>query len=77
MLLAPVDRGGAAVEIEAVDAESRKQLAALTLGYFAPMSDFGARFSRLAPAEVALHRAARNFAPLMQAVPEASTRAAP
>src|SRR6266581_1545655 len=36
LMIVPPDRGGAAVEIEAVDTESGKQLAALHLGYFAP-----------------------------------------
>lgn len=68
LVFVPIDRGGAAVEIEALDAESKQQLAAMTLGYFAPMSDLGARFSRLAPAEIALKKAAADFAPLLQPV---------
>lgn len=66
LLLAPVDRGGAAVEIEAIDAETHQQLAALVLGYYAPMSEFKARFAKLAPAELAVKKAARDFAPLLQ-----------
>lgn len=66
LLLAPVDRGGAAVEIEAIDAETHEQLAALVLGYYAPMSEFKARFAKLAPAELAVQKAARDFGPLLQ-----------
>lgn len=65
-LFVPLDRGGAAVEIEAVDAVTGAQLAALRLGYFAPLSDFKARFSRLAPVEIALNKAAQEFVALLQ-----------
>jgi hypothetical protein len=61
LLVVPLDRGGAAAEIEAVDAETGKQIAAIELGYFAPLSDFFARFSKLAPAEIALRKAAGDF----------------
>ncbi|XBS69794.1 hypothetical protein ABK905_26515 [Acerihabitans sp. KWT182] len=65
MFAAPLERGGAAVEIEAVETGDRQQLAALSLGYYAPMSDLKARFSKLAPAEIALNKAANDFGPLM------------
>ncbi|WP_088279983.1 DUF3313 family protein [Ideonella sp. A 288] len=66
LLIGPLDRGGAAVEIEAVDRLTGRQLAALRLGYFAPLSDIEARFSKLAPAEIALRKAAVDFAALLQ-----------
>ncbi|MBK1612992.1 hypothetical protein CKO44_05835 [Rubrivivax gelatinosus] len=66
LLIGPLDRGGAAFEIEAVDAATGEQLAALRLGYFAPLGELKARFSRLAPAGIAAHEAAVEFAALLQ-----------
>jgi hypothetical protein len=66
MLVGPVDRGGAAVEVEAIDALTGEQLAAINIGYFAPMSELKARFSALAPAALAMDRAAAAFAPLLE-----------
>jgi len=71
LLTVPLDRGGAAVEIEAVDPQTGRQLAALTQGYFAPLSELRARFSKLAAAEIAVRKAAVDFAPLLLAVPDA------
>ena len=71
LLTVPLDRGGAAVEIEAVDPQTGRQLAALTQGYFAPLSEFKARFRKLAPAEIAVRKAAADFVPLLQPAPDA------
>lgn len=76
LLLGPLDRGGAAVEVEAVDPHTRRQIAAMTQGYFAPLSELKARFSKLAPAEIALRKAAADFVPLLHQVSEAGNRAA-
>lgn len=65
LLAAPWDRGGAVTEIEAVDADSGKQIAAIRLGYFAPMSDIRARFDKLAPAQIAIQKAVTDFSRLM------------
>lgn len=65
LLIGPLDRGGAAVEIEAVDPQTGRQLAALRLGYFTPLSELKARFSRLAPAEIAVRKAAADFVVLL------------
>ncbi len=65
-LIGPLDRGGAAVEIEAVDPQTGRQLAALRLGYFTPLSDLKARFSKLVPAEIAMRKAAADFAALLK-----------
>jgi len=65
LLVVPFDRGGAATEIEAVDAETGKHIAAIELGYFAPLSDFFARFNKLAPAEIALRKAAGDFGQIL------------
>lgn len=73
LLIGPLDRGGLAVEIEAVDAETGRQLAGLRLGYYAPLSEFSARFSKLAPAEVALQRAVKDFAALLLPAPVPAT----
>jgi len=66
LLFVPLDRGGAALEMEAIDPTSGRQLAALTLGYFAPMSEIEARFRKLAPAKLALKKATSDFASLLQ-----------
>jgi Protein of unknown function (DUF3313) len=66
LILVPIDRGGAAVEIEAIDPDTGKQLVALRLGYFAPMTDLRARFSKLAPATIAVKKAADDFVLLLQ-----------
>lgn len=65
LLIGPLDRGGAAFEMEAVDPANGKQLAAMTLGYFAPITDLKARFSKLEPTEIAVRKAAKDFAVLL------------
>lgn len=69
LIFVPVDEGGAAVEIEALDARSGQQIAALVQGHHAPLSQFVARFQTLAPTELALKKAAQDFAALVQAPP--------
>ena len=76
LLIAPLDRGGAAVEIEAVDPQTGRQLAALTQGHFAPMPDLKARFGKLALAEIAVRKAAADFVPLLQPAPDGAKRIA-
>ena len=66
VLVVPLDRGGASVEVEAVDPDTGEQLAALTLGHFTPLTEFKAHFSRLAPAELALRKAACDFGALLR-----------
>jgi hypothetical protein len=65
LLFVPLDRGGAAVEIEAVDPASGEQVAALAFGHFPPLAELRARFSRLAPAELAMEKAVSTFASLL------------
>jgi len=77
LLVAPWDRGGAATEIEAVDAETGKQLAAIRMGYFAPLSDFKARFIKLEPAEIAIRKAVADFGELMTPAPSSAKIARP
>lgn len=66
-LIGPVDRGGAAVEIELLDAQTRMPLASFAKAHYAPMSEFRARFSRLAPAEISIKKAAEEFSQLVLA----------
>jgi hypothetical protein len=65
-LTVPLDRGGAAVEIQVLDAETLRPLASMAHAYFAPVSEFRARFSALAPAELALNAAAIELAKLLR-----------
>jgi len=66
LFIVPLDRGGASVDIEALDAGTGTQVAALTLGYFAPLSELKSRFSKLAPASLALRKAANEFGALLR-----------
>jgi hypothetical protein len=66
LLTVPLDRGGAAVEIQVLDAETLQPLASLAHAYFAPIAEFRARFSALAPAELALNAAAIDLAKLLR-----------
>lgn len=75
VLFVPLDRGGAAVEIVAVDAESQRPLAAMSYAHYAPLSEFGARFERLAPANIAFRKAAAEFVSLLENQPVDSTQA--
>ena len=65
-LTVPLDRGGAAVEIQVLDAETLRPLASMAHAYFVPIAEFRARFSALAPAELALHAAAIELAKLLR-----------
>jgi hypothetical protein len=65
-LTVPLDRGGAAVEIQVLDAETLQPLASMAHAYFAPIAEFRARFSALAPAELALNVAALELAKLLR-----------
>lgn len=69
LLIGPLDRGGAAVELELLDAQTRLPLASMATATFTPLSEFKARFSRLAPAELALNNAASEFAKLVRGSP--------
>lgn len=66
VLIVPLDRGGASVDIEALDPDTGEQLAALSLGHFAPLSELMAHFSKLAPARLALRKAAADFGALLR-----------
>jgi hypothetical protein len=65
-LTVPLDRGGAAVEIQVLDADTLRPLASMAHAYFVPITEFKARFSALAPAELALNEAASELAKLLR-----------
>lgn len=66
LIIVPVDRGGAAVQIEALDAASGRRLASLALGEAGRLGDFSGYFSRYAHAEDVLRRAAVVFRNLLE-----------
>ncbi len=70
VLTIPLERGGAAMEIEAIDPQTGHQLAALTPGWRAPVTELMVRFSKLAAAEVAIRKAAADFVLLLQPASE-------
>jgi hypothetical protein len=61
LFVVTLNRGGTSVEMEALEPGTSKQVAALTLGHFAPLSELKSHFSKLAPAELALRKAAIDF----------------
>ena len=61
LLTVPLDRGGAAVEIQVLDADTLQPLASMAHAYFVPITEFKARFSALAPAELALRSGPANL----------------
>ena len=58
MLTIPLKRGGAAMEIEVVDPQTGRRLAASTPGWRARVTELMVRFSKLAAAEIARRHAA-------------------
>jgi hypothetical protein len=76
VLTIPLERGGAAMEIEAVDPQTGRQLAALTPGWRAPVTELMVRFSKLAAAEIAIRKAATDFVLLLQPASDAGKHTA-
>ena len=76
VLTVPLERGGAAMEIEAVDPQTGRQLAASTPGWRAPVTELMARFSKLAAAEIAIRKAAADFVLLLQPASDAGKQTA-
>ncbi len=64
ILFLPVDRGGAVVEMQAVD-QAGKVVAAMMYRYSGEIMEFGANFSKTAQIQVATKRAAERFANLL------------
>ena len=67
VLTIQLERDGAAMEIEAVDAQTGRQLAALTPGCGATVTELMVGFSKLPAAEVAIRKVAADFVVLLQA----------
>ena len=65
LLFLPLDRGGAAVEIEAVDVATGQRVAALASAGNGTLADFRGHYSRLAHAKLAFERAAQAFRSLL------------
>jgi hypothetical protein len=65
LLFIPLDRGGAAVEIEAIDVATGQRVAALASAGNGTLADFRGHYSRLAHAELAFQRAAEEFRSLL------------
>ncbi len=61
VLFVPMDHGGAAVELEAIDVRSNKVITQLRFASWTPISELKAHFTRLAPANLALTAAAHEF----------------
>ncbi len=70
LLFVPMDHGGAAVELEAVDVRSNKVITQLRFASWTPISELKAHFTRLAPANLALAAAAHEFVGQLAALPE-------
>jgi hypothetical protein len=66
VVFAPLDRGGVAVEFEAFDIATKGSLAQLNFAQWTPMSEFAARYVRLAPAEIGMASAAKAFVTQLQ-----------
>lgn len=66
LLFVPLDRGGASVEIDAVDQATGQPLASLTLADSGQLGDFPGHFSRFSHAEDVLRRSASAFRQLLE-----------
>jgi hypothetical protein len=64
------------MEIEAVEPRTGRQIAALTPGRRAPVTELMVRFSKLAAAEIAIRKAAADFALLLQPASDAGKQTA-
>ena len=65
-LTVPLDRCGAAVAIQVLDADTLQPLASMAHAYFVPITEFKARFFAMASAELALNAAAVELAKLLR-----------
>lgn len=61
LVFVPLDHGGAAVELEAIDTRTNRIITQLSFSQWVPLSEFSAHFNRLAPAKIALASAAGEF----------------
>ncbi len=61
LLFVPMDHGGAAVELQAIDVRTEKVISQLRFARWTPISELRSHFTRLAPANSALTLAAQEF----------------
>jgi len=61
LVFIPLDHGGAAVEIEAIDTRTNKVITQLSYAQWVPLTELAAHFTRLAPVKIALASAADEF----------------
>ncbi len=61
LLFVPMDHGGAAVELQAIDVRTEKVITQLRFARWTPISELRSHFTRLAPANLALTLAAHEF----------------
>ena len=66
LLFIPLDRGGASVQIDAVDQATGQRLASLTMAGSGQLGDFSGHFSRYGHAEEVLLRSATAFRNLLE-----------
>lgn len=66
LLFIPLDRGGASVQIDAVDQATGQRLASLTMSGSGQLRDFSGHFSRYGHAEEVLTRSATAFRRLLE-----------
>jgi len=66
LLFIPLDRGGASVQIDAIDQANGQKLASLTMSGSGHLSDFSGHFSRYGQAEEVLLRSAAAFRQLLE-----------
>lgn len=66
LIFVPVERGGAAVQIEAFDQESGQKIASLSVAKSASLTDLHGYFSRYTHAQTVLQDAAATFANLLE-----------
>ena len=65
LLFVPLDRGGATLELIAIDKSDGASVAALRWSAMAPITQFRAQFERIGPAGFVLGDAARSFVRLL------------
>lgn len=62
LLFVPLDRGGAAVEFEAIDIKTKTSIIQMSFAEWTPLAKLKAHYNSFAPAELALASAAKKFA---------------
>jgi hypothetical protein len=70
LLILPLDRGGASVEIQALDSSTGVEMLRESYTHQVPFSEYKAHFSRLEPAKIALSNAIQQFTARMKLADE-------